>query len=162
MKFIFTHSELHSKQWSMKKGTANVVHWQHYDEPCSILFFCQFRYWRRKEGETSPLSPLLPVSTIWWEWIYSRVALCRLCASSGKGMEGREENKKESVVVWHPPKSASVSVSRVTWKAEQSTNFTLSHTRGPEQKAWDTETDTVNTVIKGNMTAVMTNLWLSS
>lgn len=98
IKFIVTQAELYGKQWSTKKGNANTVHLHYHDEPCSILVSGQFRYWRLKTDSSLPLSGL-PVSTIWWEWIYS---LCFrreewLCANTGKGMEGRKENKIERV-----------------------------------------------------------------
>ena len=134
------------------------------DEARSTLFFCQLRYERRKESwrqVTSPLCPPLPALTIWWEQSY-RMFYRRgsrggdagtVPALEKKGMEGREEKQErkggsvtvgsqrpQSLLLFH----ASLCVSRVTGKAQWSTNFTPSWARGPRIESMrQTETDSV-------------------
>lgn len=155
--------------------TANANSYRRYSKPAlwsdearSTLFFCQLRYERRKESwrqVTSPLCPPLPALTIWWEQSYrmfyrrgSRGERRWHCARSGKkrGWRAERKNKKERVGEWQwahrGPQSlllfhASLCVSRVTGKAQWSTNFTPSWARGPRIESMrQTETDSVLTL----------------
>lgn len=104
----------------------------------------------------SPLCPLLPVLAIWWEQTYrvlggedrdAGITPAWKRDREQRGREGRDvtvrSQRSQSLLLF----LASLCVSKVTGKAEESTSFTPSCTRGPRiETMWQTDTDTVFTM----------------